>query len=160
VLIGLWPVHSFRQSSGWVLTRVTADDVSNEIAKVRADWAKALYSKQLDQIAMRYAPDAVFLTPTGDRITGRAAIRDLCKKAMATYTSDIKMRSAALGHSGNLAYDSGDYEETEAIIANGTSKNLKGTYLMVYRRQADGHWLILQQMWADGTPAHADPTPK
>jgi uncharacterized protein (TIGR02246 family) len=147
VLLRLWPIHSSSRSSVFAQAPVAADGVASDIAKVRTDWTRALYSKQLDRIAILYAPDAVFLSPTGDRFTGRPAIRDLCKKAMDTYTSDINLHSIVAGHSGDLAYDSGDFRETEVTISNGTGKDLQGSYLMLFQRQADGHWLILEQVW-------------
>jgi uncharacterized protein (TIGR02246 family) len=151
-LAGQLPVHSYALSGGWAKKPVAADNVANELAKIRADWAKALYSKQLDQIVMLYAPDAVFIS-YGDRFAGRSAIRDLCKNAMATYTSNMTLHSIVTGHSGDLAYDSGDYREAVTTISDGTTKNLSGNYLMVFQRQADGHWLILEQVWTEAAPS-------
>ncbi|SRR5258708_5891315 len=151
-LAGQLPVHSSALSGGRTNAPVTADDAASEMAKIRVDWPKALYSKQLDQIAMLYAPDAVFIS-AGDRFTGRPAIRDLCKNAMATYTSNMSLHSIVTGHSGDLAYDSGDYRETVVTISDGITKNLSGNYLMVFQRQADGHWLILEQVWTEAASA-------
>src|SRR5271154_3202205 len=67
---------------------------SPEIARLRAEWVKDLHTKQLDQIAALYAEDAEFLLATGTRVSGRAAIRELCKNVMATMTSDITLRTA------------------------------------------------------------------
>lgn len=122
-------------------------------AKLRGDWAAALHAKQLDALAMLYAPDAVFLEPDGQRVSGRPAIRDLCKKMMDTFTSDLTFHSLVTGQSGTLAYDSGDYQETLIANADGKKTDASGTYLMVLKRQNDGRWLILAQMWTDAKPA-------
>lgn len=63
------------------------------IARLRTDWAKDLHNKKLDQIVMLYAPDAVFLPPNGERITGRSDIRELTQKAMDAFTSDLTFQS-------------------------------------------------------------------
>jgi uncharacterized protein (TIGR02246 family) len=126
---------------------------ADEIARIRSEWAKDLRSKQLDPIVALYAPDAVFLQPSGDRVTGRAAIRDLCKKIMDTFTSDMNFHSIATEHSGDLAYDSGDYRETLVKLSDETKIEVQGNYLMVFKRQPDGHWLIAEQMWTLVTPA-------
>jgi uncharacterized protein (TIGR02246 family) len=152
LLAGLWPVPSSSHSTMWAVSAPASTDIAKELAQIRTDWAKALYSKQLDQIAMLYAPDAVFIS-AGDRFTGRPAIRDLCKNAMATYTSNMTLHSIVTGHSGGLAYDSGDYRETVTTLSDGITKNLSGNYLMVFQRQADGHWLILQQVWTEAAPS-------
>src|SRR6266704_759201 len=132
------PARSYALLGGKANARVTADDASSEMAKIRVDWPKALYSKQLDPIAMMYAPDAVFIS-AGDRFTGRPAIRELCKNAMATYTSNMSLHSIVTGNSGDLAYDSGDYRETVTTLSDGVTKNLSGNYLMVFQRQPNGH---------------------
>ncbi len=100
-------------------------------------------------MVMLYAPGAVFLPPTGERITGRPAIRDLSKKAMDTFTSDISLHSIVTEHSGNLAYASGDYRETLVTVSDGTKTEVQGNYLMLFKRQADGRWLIIEQVWTE-----------
>jgi uncharacterized protein (TIGR02246 family) len=137
------PGQANRQASG------PADD----IAKIRSEWAKALRAKQLDQIVLLYAPDAVFLPPTGERVTGRPAIRDLTKKIMETFTSDINLDSIVMEHSGSLAYDSGDYSETLVTVADGAQIEAQGNYLMIFKRQPEGNWLIIEQAWTEVLPA-------
>jgi uncharacterized protein (TIGR02246 family) len=137
------PGQANREASG------TADD----IAKIRSEWAKALHAKQLDQILLLYAPDAVFLPPSGERVTGRPAIRDLTKKIMETFTSDISLHSIAMEHSGSLAYDSGDFAETLITVADGAKIEAQGNYLMIFKRQPEGNWLILEQAWTEVVPA-------
>lgn len=126
---------------------------SPEIARLRAEWVKDLHTKQLDQIAALYAEDAEFLLATGTRVSGRAAIRELCKNVMATMTSDITLHTATSERSENLAYDSGDYSETLTSVADGTVTPYKGNYVMIFRRQANGAWVIAEQVWTDASPA-------
>ncbi len=126
---------------------------ADEIARIRSEWAKDLLAKKLDQIVALYATDAVFLQPSGERVTGRAAIRDLWKHIMDTFTSDITLHSIATEHSGDLAYDSGDYRETLVKVSDGIKIDVQGNYLMVFKRQSDGTWLIAEQMWTLVTPA-------
>jgi uncharacterized protein (TIGR02246 family) len=125
------------------------------IARIRTEWTIDLHSKQLDQIVMLYAPDAVFLPPSGERIAGRAAIRELTGNVMAKLTSNISLHSMVTEHSGNLAYDSGEYSETVVKTADGSKTDLQGSYLMVFKRQADGKWLIALQMWTETSPGHS-----
>lgn len=122
------------------------------IAKIRLDWARDLHEKRLDELTMLYAPDAVFLQPDGQRITGRPAIRDLCKNLMAMFTSDLTFHSINTESSGSLAYDSGEFYETLTKVADGSKSESRGSYLMVFKRQADGNWLIAQQMWSGTEP--------
>lgn len=124
------------------------------IARIRSEWTKDLHDKKLDQIVMLYAQDAVFLPPNGDRITGRDEIRKLTKAAMDTFTSDLTFQSMKLEHSGDLAYDSGEYREALTNVSDAGVSHGQGNYLMVFKRQPDGSWLIVQQAWTSFALAH------
>jgi uncharacterized protein (TIGR02246 family) len=141
------------EGEAYAAARVSQGSPKNspEIAKLRAEWVKDLHTKQLDQIAMLYADDAEFLLATGTRVSGRPAIRELCKNIMATMTSDITLHTATSEQSGTVAYDSGDYSETLTSVADGKVTPYKGTYVMIFRRQANGNWVIAEQVWTDAS---------
>jgi len=124
-------------------------DSREELSKISEQWARLWSEKQLDQVIELYASDAVFLTSTGDRTAGKAAIRELFKKALEANTSKLAVRSITTEVSGNLAYDSGDYRETIAPALEGAKREGQGNYLVVYRKEKDGRWLIVQHMWTD-----------
>jgi len=133
-----------------------APSVTEDLARLRGQWAQELHDKQLDQIIALYATDAAFLAPSGGRFTGQTAIRGLFKTIMDTVTSNITFHSIVTESSGDLAFDSGDYSETLVPTKSGPDQHYKGDYLIVFRRQKDGHWLIVQQVW---TFAGNDPLP-
>ena len=124
-----------------------SSSVEDGIARIRLDWARNLHEKHLDQLVALYAPDAVFLSSDVGRVSGREAIRELCRNVMATFTSDITFHSIKTENSGNLAYDSGEFSETLLKLDDGNKTEDHGNYLMVFKRQPDGNWLITQQMW-------------
>jgi uncharacterized protein (TIGR02246 family) len=126
--------------------------IATKLSKVSMDWAKYWRQKQLAQLVALYAPDSVFLTGTGDRIIGRAAIRAAFKTALETNSSDLIPRSLVTEVSGNLAYDSGDYRETITPSSGGSKLELKGNYVIVFKRQRNGKWLIIQHVWTDAPP--------
>jgi len=110
-----------------------------------------LRTKQLEPILKFYAPDAAFLQPDGERIVGSAALRMLFQTIMASFNSDLTLHSQNLEASGDLAYDSGDFQETLTNIATGAKIESKGSYVIIYKRQANGAWQIVQHVWT-GTP--------
>lgn len=121
------------------------------LAKLREAWVQDLRTKQLEPILKFYAPDAAFLQPDGERITGSAALRTLFQTIMATFNSDLTPHSQNLEASGDLAYDSGDFQETLTNIATGAKINSKGSYIIIYKRPPNGAWQIVQHVWT-GTP--------
>ena len=126
---------------------------TDAIAALRAEWVKDLHDKKLDAFVGLYAPNAQFLTETGERFTGHEAIRELTRRAMESFTSDLTFESTVTDISGDLAYDSGDYHEALVSTADGKTLHPHGTYLMALRRQSDGRWLIVAQMWSESRPA-------
>jgi hypothetical protein len=66
------------------------------LAKIRQAWVEDLRSKKLEPILKVYAADAVFLQPTGERITGSAALRTLFQTIMASFNSDLTLHSQNL----------------------------------------------------------------
>jgi ketosteroid isomerase-like protein len=123
------------------------------LAKIREAWVQDLRTKKLEPILMFYAPDAAFLEPNGERITGSAALHTLFQNIMATFNSDLTLNSKNLETSGDLAYDSGDFEETLTNIASGAKVSSKGSYIIIYKRQANGSWRIVLHVWTGIPPA-------
>jgi ketosteroid isomerase-like protein len=122
------------------------------LANIREAWVQDLRTKQLEPILKFYAPDAAFLQPTGERITGAAALRTLFQPIMATFNSDLTLHSLNLETSGDLAYDSGEFQETLTTIATGAKITTKGCYIIIFKRQTNGSWQIVQHVWTGAPP--------
>ena len=124
-----------------------------DLAKICEAWVQYLHTKQLEPIVKFYAPDAVFLQPSGERITGAAVLRSLFQNLMAIFDSGLTLHSRNLEASGDLAYDSGDFDETLTTIATGAKINAKGSYIIIFKRQPNGSWQIVQQVFTGTPPA-------
>jgi uncharacterized protein (TIGR02246 family) len=125
-------------------------------AALRQVWAQCLHAKSVDAIVTLYTEDGVFLNPTGQRLTGRAAIGGLMTKVTQTFDSAIELTSLATERSGALAYDSGTFKETLIDRSSGNAIRTSGSYLQVLRRGDDGHWRIAQQAWTGAEPKAGD----
>jgi ketosteroid isomerase-like protein len=128
------------------------DSTLETLAKIRDSWVQNLRTKQIEPILKLYAPDPVFLQPTGERITGSAALRTLFQTVMSTFNSDLTLHSENLETSGDLAYDSGEFQETLTTIATGAKITSKGSYIIIFKRQPNGSWQIVQHVWTGTTP--------
>jgi uncharacterized protein (TIGR02246 family) len=125
-----------------------AQSAEKELATLRTEWARTLHEKQVEPSLALYTDDAAFLTPDGKRYVGKDEIRGLYKGIFAQFTGDLVFESKQTGFSGVLAYDSGLFRETLTAVATGAQQQTSGSYLMVLRREPDGKWHIVQQMWA------------
>jgi len=124
------------------------------LTKIRDAWIRDFTTKKLELILKFYAPDAVFLQPTGERISGSVALRTLFQTIMATFNSDITLHSQNFETSGDLAYDSGDFRESLLTIATGAKIKSTGSYIIIFKRQSNGGWQIVQHVWT-GIPLPA-----
>jgi len=113
----------------------------------RSQWARNLHDKNIDAVVAMYALDGEFIDPSGARISGTQSIRDLFESVTATFDSDLKFTSKRVEQSGNLAFDSGTYDETLVVRATAKAQHAAGSYLTIYRRGQTGEWLIVQQIW-------------
>lgn len=149
---GLVDLRPHTREIPMVIRSEDPSSAADAIAKVREDWAKRLRAKQLEPLVDLYAADGVFLIPNGQRFAGRDAIRELCRNTMAMMTSDISLRSIVTESSGDLAYDSGQFDETLTRVSDGNKFESHGSYLTVLKKQLNGSWLIVQQAWTGVEP--------
>jgi ketosteroid isomerase-like protein len=122
---------------------------SDPFAGLRAEWARDLHAKNIEASVALYEPDADFISDAG-RTHGTAAIRELYRTITSTLDSDLTFTSKHVEVSGNLGVDSGSYAETLVTRATGATLHMTGDYVTVYRRDADGQWRILEQVWTGG----------
>lgn len=120
-----------------------SDDAAQEAPDMGTIWASHWSRHQLGQTMALYTADAIFFT-LDDRFSGTAALRTLFRETLDRYKPTIQIHRTFSEQSGNLAHESGDYEET--LFSSGQPKNVHGHYLIVLRRET-GRWLIVEQMW-------------
>ncbi len=125
-----------------------------EIAQLSQRWAERWRAKDAASLAALYWPDATFLTATGTRVEGRAAIQRLFENTFAVYASVVSVSARRVEVSGALGYASGEY--TEECTGERPRSVGTGNYVIVCRREGE-LWLIVEHVWtfAPATPADA-----
>src|SRR5215831_9027864 len=144
---GGWRLVANHYSTQTMAGSSTSSEASRQVAEARHSWLAAFKSKDVGAAVGFYASDAAFLQPSGERIEGIEAIRELYQKVVSTFDTDLLLRSRNLEVSANLAYDSGEYEETLTNRATGQTQRFHGQYIMIFRLSRDGHWKIIQHAW-------------
>jgi ketosteroid isomerase-like protein len=118
------------------------------LAKLDDDWSKAAATRDADRVASFYAEDAIAYPPQEPVAVGRAA----AKKVWAAYFADKsfaiswKTTHAEVAKSGDVGYTSGPYEASFQG-PDGKRASEKGKYLCVWRKQKDGTWKAVHDMW-------------
>ena len=86
-----------------------------------------------------YAEDAEVLPPHAPLLSGREAILAFWKGGLLAAGAQVSLDTRRIEESGDLAYGSGVYTLTMPAPGGGTTTD-KGKYVVVYRRQANGEW--------------------
>jgi ketosteroid isomerase-like protein len=89
-----------------------------------------------------YVEDAQLLPPNAPVVTGKKAIREFWAAFLATGLSDVSLETGAVSASGDLAWGVGKYGYT----ASGVRQT--GKYLVVYRRQPNGNYKAVADMFS------------
>ena len=136
-----------------ILTAATRAANATSVVNLSEQWAGYWNAKNLNAIMTLYAPDPVFLPTSGERWAGDAAIRKNFAKGLKQFDPRLTMQSVRSETSGNLAYDSGTYEEVVAPTKGGRALRVKGNYLFVFeRKNKRSEWKILEQTWTEFDP--------
>jgi uncharacterized protein (TIGR02246 family) len=108
------------------------------------DWA----AKDADKIAGFYADDAVLYAPGTPPVKRKAAIRmavgDMLKDPSMTLAYTTETAEAA--KSGDVGFTAGSYTMTMTDPKTKKVMSAKGSYVTVFKKQADGSWKAVQDM--------------
>ncbi len=129
-----------------------ADDIEVIIRKIGDKWARHWNSRELDKVIAIYADDAVYLPPHHAAVHGRDAIHEYLKRAMEHGATGLSFEVTYIKRAGDLAYDVGGYTMT-LPQEDGSYKQDRGKYLVVWQRQSNGDWKIAADCWSSDLPA-------
>ena len=146
------------------LVRSDGEDAStqtateNALKKLDAEWAEAAHAKDVDKTVSYYAENAVVMPPNSPALTTKEAIRKGWKDMIESPGLSLSWQATKVevASSGDLAYVSGTYEDT-TTGAGGKKTTEKGKYLEVLKKQADGSWKCVADMWNSDLPAAPSP---
>lgn len=128
-------------------TNLNAATTGDEQPLMVADraWNRTTAEKRLEGW-MEYMADDIMLF-SGKPVVGKAAVREIFVPAFADATFELKWEPhhAEMFPSGNMGYTSGRYE-MHGKDPSGKAVVNHGSYLTVWRKQADGSWKVV----ADG----------
>ena len=128
-----------------------AVDLTAEQSKIRdieSAWVKEAAAKDFEKAAAHYADDAVFMTPGSPPAKGKEAIRAAWKGLLED--PNVKLNFSAdrveMSAGGDLATTKGSY--TLTVTNPKTKKPIddKGSYVTVYKKQADGGWKAVEDI--------------
>ena len=100
-----------------------------------------------DSLALMFALDAWQMPPNNPPLVGRDAIRGFWQQAMGWGKWKFSLRAEDVQTSGSIAIERGKYKTTFVAGPGAppgmTSVSDQGSYVVYWRREADGNWRIV-----------------
>ena len=130
--------------------------IEQALRDLDAQWSAAAAAKDLDKTVSYYAESAIVMPPNAANATTKDAIRSAWKEMLARPGAGIswKATNVEVAKSGDLAYVSGTYEDT-MTDASGKPVKDRGKYVEIFKKQADGTWKVIVDIWNSDLPASA-----
>ena len=135
-------------------TRAAETNNEQKLRELDAAWSAAAAAKDVDKTVSYYADDAVVFAPNAPAATTKDSIRNLWKEMItpAGNSGGWKTAKVVVSKTGDLASVNGTYEFT-MNDASGKAVTDHGNYVAVFKKQADGSWKCVVDMWNSDMPA-------
>ena len=129
---------------------MAADAVA--IRKVDAEMVAALNARDVDRWLTFFASDAKMLPPCAPAVVGKEAIRKMIAEYLAppSFAVAHHLESVVVSKGGDLAYVSYSYALGKPVTETGKDISL-------YRKESNGSWKLIIDMWSENQPA-SDPS--
>ena len=121
----------------------------SDVQAGEAKWLEAFNGNDAAGVAARYEPDARLMAPNMPTMEGRAQIEAFCSEFLAT-GAKLDFSLATVHESPDMCAAVGRYEMTIPGAPNDTGK-----FVEIWRKQADGSWLIADDIFNSDVPAPA-----
>jgi ketosteroid isomerase-like protein len=133
----------------------TAPDVRPAVDSAANRLLAALRTDSPDSLLALLADDVIIMPPNEPVLKGKAAVRtwyEAFVKQMHTSSLTITDRELLIG--GDYATEVAGFEWTLVPAAGGAPIVDRGSYMQVWHRQPDGHWLFSREVWNSSVPLH------
>ncbi len=132
----------------------TRDADAEAIRAVLLHVDDAVAAHDFDAAMKVYASDAVMLAPGAPPLVGTDAIRAAFQAAFGAPNSSITLTPTKIevARSGDLAYAYGTGKTVMGDPSTGTTKEESNKWVTVFRKQPDGSWQLVADIFNGGPP--------
>jgi uncharacterized protein (TIGR02246 family) len=129
------------------------------IRALDAQWAKSAAAKDLDATVGYYSDDASLLAPNSPIASDKQSIREAWNALLGSGTSlTWQATKVDVAHSSDLAYVVGTYQ-LMTNDPNGSVAADRGKFVEVWKKQADGSWKTVADIFNSDLPAQKPAPP-
>jgi uncharacterized protein (TIGR02246 family) len=143
---------AFGCQQGEEVAEETAVDVEADITalkKIEEEWAAANTSGDIDKLVSFFTDNAVNIPPNEPALIGKEAIRDWFQQYFDQFTMEEDGTVVDVQVSGDLAFTRGTFTSIQTPKTVGESLKSNGSWVTIYRKQSDGTWRCICNIWSD-----------
>jgi uncharacterized protein (TIGR02246 family) len=132
---------------------VTPDGAMGAVRAADSALTMAMNSRDVERVMHFYAPEATLLPEAKPVIVGRDAIRAEWAGlfAIPAFNSTARTLQVDVARGGDMAFTRGSYE-TLLTGQDGKPVTELGKWVTIWRKQADGSWRIIVEIYNTDTP--------
>ena len=133
-------------------TRVDTAAAAGEIRAAEAQWNRDYAARNVEAIVAHFADDAIMAGPGSEPLNGSQAIAAAVRSMAAdpAFRLEFAADRVEVAESGDLGFSRGRFALTSTNPRTGGPGTMRGTYLTVWRKQADGRWRAVEDMVTPG----------
>lgn len=129
------------------------------ITDFNRQYLKAINDGDLAALANLTTEDHIMIAPGRPPVVGKEANVAAMERGFAQFDFDETWTPLETVIAGDWAYQRGTFTVIVTPKAGGTGRNTSGQFLRIYRRQADGSWRMIRDMFNSEAPPPA-PAPE
>jgi ketosteroid isomerase-like protein len=136
-------------------------DVKHVIDSLNARFMTGIAAGQVDSVVDIFAQDVWQMPPNQMPLVGRDSLRAFWKRAVATGAWQFDVKTDDVISADSLAIERGHYtlKAVAGPKAPYPSFEDHGNYIVLWRRESDGHWRAVWDAPVSTVPMPAPPTP-
>jgi len=127
-------------------------DAEAAIAEFNREYLRAINQGDIEALAALTTADHMMISSGGTPLAGKEALVAAMTGAFERFDFEESWTPEETVVSGDLAYQRGTFVVIARPKQGGEESRTTGNFLRIYRRQADGAWLMVRDMFNSQAP--------
>lgn len=146
---------------GQLASKPDTTAIANMIKADQQKWNDQFKAKDQEGLLAHYADDAYFMPPGGPAANSSTDIRKAYADGLADHYSSVTVGAdkVDVAASGDLAYARGHFTESYQDPKSHQIVTESGSYLTVYKKQADNSWKAVEDFATADSATRKDTAP-
>lgn len=122
------------------------------IAEFNRQYLEAINEGDIDTLASLTTDEHMMISSGGAPLAGKQALVDAMTRVFQTTEFEESWAPEETVVSGDLAYQRGTFVVVAKPKSGGAESRVTGNFLRIYRKQPDGRWLMVRDMFNSQQP--------